>query len=50
MPHDKKKCVCKRNMTRVPFAERRARLTDRLGCDTNAMGVLYTLFMCTAVF
>ena len=43
-------CVCKRNMTRVPFGERRARPTDRLGCDTNATGVLYTPYMCTTVF
>ena len=50
MPHDKKKCVYKRNMTRVPFGERRARPTDRLGCDANATGVLYTPYMCTAVF
>ena len=50
MPHDKKKCVCKHNMTRVPFGERRARPTDRLGFGTNATGVLYTPYMCTAVF
>ena len=50
MPHDKKKCVCKRNMTHVPFEEWRARPTDRLGCDANATGVLYTPYMCTAVF
>src|SRR5215216_4262107 len=44
-------CVCKRNMMRVPFGERRARPTDRLGCDANATGVLYTpYYMCTAVF
>ena len=42
--------MCKCNMTRVPFGERRARPTDRLGCDANATGVLYTPYMCTAVF
>ena len=36
-------CVCKRNMPRVPFGERRARPTDHLGCDANATGVLYTV-------
>ena len=35
---------------RVPFGEQRARLTNRLGCDANATGVLYTPYMCTAVF
>ena len=30
--------------------ERRARPTDRLGCDANATGVLYTPYVCTAVF
>ena len=43
-------CVCKRNMTRVPFGERRARPTDRLWCDANATGMLYTPYMCTTVF
>ena len=43
-------CVCKRNMTRVPFGEQRARPTDCLGCDANATGVLYTPYMCTALF
>ena len=28
----------------------RARPTDHLGCDANATGVLYTPYMCTAVF
>ena len=27
-----------------------ARPIDRLGCDANATGVLYTPYMCTAVF
>ena len=42
--------MCVRNMTRVPFGEQRARPTDRPGCDANATGVLYTPYMCTAVF
>ena len=42
--------VCANAMTRVPFEERRARPIDRLGCDVNATGVLYTPYMCTAVF
>ena len=33
-----------------PFGEQRARPTDRLGCDANEMGVLYTPYMCTTVF
>ena len=37
-------------MTRVQFEELRARPTDRLGCNANATGVLYTPYMCTNVF
>src|SRR4051812_38121660 len=43
-------CVCKGSIMRVPFGERHARPTDRLGCDAHATGVLYTPYMCTAVF
>ena len=32
------------------IGEQRARPTDRLGCDARATGVLYTPYMCTAVF
>ena len=26
-----------------------SRLTNRQGCDANAMGMVYTLYMCTAI-
>ena len=41
-------CV-KLNMKHAPFRERRARPTNRLGSDANAMGVLYTPYMCVAI-
>ena len=43
-------CVQMQYDTCSTFGERRATPTDHLGCDANATGVLYTPYMCTAVF